>query len=430
MAPPLHRRLAWGLALGGLFFLVYGPVNYLTASLSGVPSLHLPWEWMIPFVPEMILPYLSIDLLFVVSFLMARSDRELRRHALRVATAILLSGALFLLFPLRFGFERPPVEGWTAPLVALLGLDLPFNQCPSLHVSLALILWPPIRNGVRRMADGPGHRLLAGWFLLIGASPLLVYQHHLIDILGGLLAGALILYAVPLEEGPRLPVNGDTRRRAALYLLPAVLLTALAALLGGWALTLLAPALSLALVGAAYATGRADYLSKRDGRHCAVIRALFAPYLLLQRLTWHHYRRRGPAWAEVAPGLYLGRRLTAGEARALRRRGVRSVLDLSPELAESGGWAGADYHHVPWPDLVPPGPSQLSPALRFIERRLPHGGVYIHCTLGFSRSAAVALAWLAGRGLPLDEALARLRALRRVVLPESWQQALKEYANG
>ena len=426
MAPPLHHRLAWGLALGGLFFLVYGPVNVLSAGLTGVPSLHLPWERAIPFVPEMILPYLSIDLLFVVSFLMARSDLELRRHALRVATAILLSGALFLLFPMRFGFERPTVEGWSAPLVALLGLDLPFNQCPSLHISLALILWPMIR----RTASGVGHRLLAGWFLLIGASPLLVYQHHLIDILGGLLVGALILHAVPLEEGPRLPVNGATRRRAILYLLPAALLAAVAALLGGWTLTLLAPALSFTLVGAAYATGRADYLSKRHGRHCAVIRALFAPYLLIQRLTWHHYRRTGPAWAEVAPGLFLGRRLTADEARELRERGVRSVLDLSPELAETHGWAGADYHHVPWPDLAPPGPCQLGPALDYIERRLPRGGVYIHCTLGFSRSAAVVLAWLVGYGLQFDEALVRLRTLRRVVMPENWLQAVEEYANG
>jgi hypothetical protein len=48
----------------------------------------------------------------------------------------------FLAFPLRFAFARPHVDGLNGLLfTTLMSFDKPFNQAPSLHMSLLLILW-------------------------------------------------------------------------------------------------------------------------------------------------------------------------------------------------------------------------------------------------------------------------------------------------
>ena len=60
-------------------------------------------------------------------------------------------------------------------------LDLPFNECPSLHITLAVILLDIFyrhTKGILRWG-------IVAWFVLIMLSPLLTYQHHTIDILGG-----------------------------------------------------------------------------------------------------------------------------------------------------------------------------------------------------------------------------------------------------
>ena len=66
-----------------------------------------PWERYIPFVPLMILPYMSIDLFFVAApFLCQRRD-ELRTLSRRIIFAILVAGAFFLVMPLKMGIARP-----------------------------------------------------------------------------------------------------------------------------------------------------------------------------------------------------------------------------------------------------------------------------------------------------------------------------------
>ena len=44
--------------------------------------------------------------------------------------------------PLQFSFPRPEIVGWPTALFDVLSLDQPYNQFPSLHVSLGVIAWP------------------------------------------------------------------------------------------------------------------------------------------------------------------------------------------------------------------------------------------------------------------------------------------------
>ena len=89
-----------GLSL--LFLFVYGGCLWITVQRSDVGVFYFEWERAIPFVPFMILPYLSIDLFFVLAPFLFPNERELKLYARRVAMAILPAGIGFLLWPLRF----------------------------------------------------------------------------------------------------------------------------------------------------------------------------------------------------------------------------------------------------------------------------------------------------------------------------------------
>jgi membrane-associated phospholipid phosphatase len=139
---------------------------------------------------------MSIDLFFVAAPFLSRTDRELSILAKRIATAIIVAGVCFLLFPLRFAFPRPHADGWLGAIFDWFhGMDAPYNLLPSLHAALMLILadvyLQHTRNGLRVA--------IFIWFALIALSPVLTYQHHLIDIAGGLALGLLcfLLFSQP-----------------------------------------------------------------------------------------------------------------------------------------------------------------------------------------------------------------------------------------
>jgi len=96
--------------LSVLFLVVYSGCNWITGQRSHVGSFYFQWEHAIPFVPLMILPYMSIDLFFIAAPFLCRTEEELRTFSRRVIAAILIAGLCFLLFPLRFAFPAPSRE--------------------------------------------------------------------------------------------------------------------------------------------------------------------------------------------------------------------------------------------------------------------------------------------------------------------------------
>lgn len=177
----LHPAIV-SVALSILFLIVYGGCNWITARRANVGTFFFWWEITIPFVPFFILPYMSIDLFFVAAPFLCRTDRELSLFTKRTATAIIVAGVCFLLVPLRFAFPRPQAEGWLGGIFNWFrGMDAPFNQLPSLHAALMLILLDIYLRHTRGMVRAA----VIVWFMLIALSPLLTYQHHVIDIAGG-----------------------------------------------------------------------------------------------------------------------------------------------------------------------------------------------------------------------------------------------------
>src|ERR1700719_3589221 len=106
------KALAVSVGLSILFLIVYGGCNWITARRANVGTVYFECERSIPFTPFFILPYMSIDLFFVAAPFLCRTERELSILAKRIATAIMVAGACFLTFPLRFAFPRPHARGW------------------------------------------------------------------------------------------------------------------------------------------------------------------------------------------------------------------------------------------------------------------------------------------------------------------------------
>jgi membrane-associated phospholipid phosphatase len=184
-------------ALSLLWLVVYGGCSWITAHRSDVGTWYYSWERFIPFVPLMIIPYMSINLFFVCGAFLCQSPNELRVLAWRITFAILVAGGCFLLIPLRFAAVRPQPSDWTGAIFRFLHfLDQPYNLLPSLHIAFRTILadlYAKHTKGVIRLASHV-------WFVLIGFSTLLTCQHHFVDIVGGFVLAAICFYLVRYEN--------------------------------------------------------------------------------------------------------------------------------------------------------------------------------------------------------------------------------------
>jgi membrane-associated phospholipid phosphatase len=165
----------------------------VTARRHDVRVFFFAWERAIPFVPLMILPYMSIDFFFVAAPFLFSRERQLRAFVTRVAAAIIFAGVCFLVVPLRFAFPRPQAAGWLGALFDWFrGMDAPYNLFPSLHAALLLFLF----DAYARRLRGWTRAAVMVWFVLIALSPVLTHQHHVIDILGGFALAAVCFLVI------------------------------------------------------------------------------------------------------------------------------------------------------------------------------------------------------------------------------------------
>ena len=326
---PWGRALAWLAFLGPFFFASYGLATWVTAQRLNVGAIVFDWERAIPFLPWTIVPYWSIDFLFACSLFTCTDRHELDMHGMRLFTAQVIAVCCFLLFPLTFTFHRPVVDGafgWLFQALALF--DKPFNQAPSLHVALLVIVWAQY---ARKVTGTAWRALLHAWFALIGVSILTTWQHHFIDVPTGALLGFLCMWLWPQDEPSpiasiELSSDTDRRRLAVRYALGALGAAAVGFGLGGAGLWLLWVSVALSLVAINYALVGPVGFQKRDGRLSPAAAVLFAPYLAAASVNvWLRTRRRA-ASAPVADGVWIGRLLRRSE---LERGGFDAVSRAS-----------------------------------------------------------------------------------------------------
>jgi hypothetical protein len=392
------RAALWLAFLAPFFYLTYGFANWLASRRDDVGSIVFSWERHIPFIAWTIVPYWSINLFYGLSLLLNDTRRGVDRLAGRYLTAQIIAVACFIVFPLTATFVRPETTGLPGFLFAVLGgFDKPFNQAPSLHIALLVIIWDHWRHRLGGLAA----IVWDVWCLLIGASVLTTWQHHFIDIPTGAFLGFFALWLFPRDgelpfTGARLTTDPRARRLASFYALGAALALA-GAIVGAFSsavwLILLWPALALAIVAFGYsAAGPRVFQKARDGRVSLASRVLLLPYRLGARLNVWAWTRRLASQVTVADGVSFGRFPTADEANSFG-----ALIDLAAEFEKPRG-VTSPWISLPMVDLLVAPQAARAEAVELLEQARRNGTVLVCCALGFQRSAGVAAAWLVSTG--------------------------------
>ena len=170
-----------------LFFII----GYKWAERGHIPeeSLHftIPFDLWLPRVPEFIVFYiLGYLAVFILCFSMRDTHKYHAASSVFIVTLI-TSFMVFKFMPVYYHKELIPGGNFFERMLYVQQkLDVPFNNFPSLHVSL---------NGFAALIFAeklPKFKwLFAVLFVLIASSTLFVKQHMLADVVGGIVVAGL-----------------------------------------------------------------------------------------------------------------------------------------------------------------------------------------------------------------------------------------------
>jgi hypothetical protein len=384
----------WLLVLAPLFFLLYGWANEYAALLpkASVGEIVYDWEKHIPFLPSTILPYWSIDLLYGLSLFLPMTKFAQRQHAMRLLVATPVAVLFFCLFPLTFSTLKPECFGvWKSLFDALMGFDKPFNQSPSLHIILLVILWRIYLPHFNKT----GKVLWNIWCFLIGISVLTTFQHHFIDIPAGFLTGLIICYLFPLSKDHYWKWGEMKSKRLAIlysatagvFFILAFLCTIVIALIFIWI------GVSLLFVGLGYfGLGAVIFQKKENGTFTFAANILFFPYRWMSRLIRHLFFKSYQTPQKITDKLYLGAFWMA------KSDDYHAVFDVCSEYKKAENKA-VNYTSYPLIDLATPTVEELRLGVEKLDELIQNNNtVFIHCALGMSRSATLVFAWLLHSG--------------------------------
>ncbi len=173
----------------------YGTRLFTGGSLADNLNITLALDRAIPFVPEAIVIYVGAFISWIVGFfVIARDSRDICYEVFSgEMMAKIISTVIFLVMPTVMVRPEVPDGGffhWVTKLI--YAMDTPDNLFPSLH---CLESWVVFRGAMRCRRVGNGYRIsMFVIALLVFASTLLVKQHVILDVAGGVLVGELGLW--------------------------------------------------------------------------------------------------------------------------------------------------------------------------------------------------------------------------------------------
>ncbi len=217
------RRGVFGVGWKGAAICVaLGVADYVTSLGYDVLNhgpyrlfLRSPIDQALPVVPFFVVPYVSLQPAIygsLVIFLLFRA-RIFQSAVLSMILTFLVSYAFFAF--VQTYVERPVLTGgdvFTRMIRDVYSGDHPFNDFPSLHVSTSAIIAIHWWRFSRRV--GP---VAAIWAALVAMSTVLVRQHYLADVAGGLILafGTSWFFLRWIDREPRGAQAIPTSQRAA-----------------------------------------------------------------------------------------------------------------------------------------------------------------------------------------------------------------------
>lgn len=365
-----------------VFYTGYYSAAFYTSGLNTVNSIVFDFEERIPFIPWMIIPYMSSGIIFVLVFYIPRDWEKLWLLFKRINFITIASIIIFLMFPLKFSYTKPIVENQMLSIFFnLLGsIDNNYNQLPSLHVSYAIIFWIVFKENVQSK-----FRYLYGiWLLFMALGTLTVYQHHFIDIPAAFLLIVTTLYIFKGTE--------DIKRvnvKLVYYLISIVSFT-IAMIINGYWLLLLYPSLCFYLVGQAYADNNPHFLKDDNGEISFIKRVLYLPYLLIIYFMWRCFRENTNYFNKtIIKNIYVGSRLGINQLFVDYKKLI--IVDLSAELIELRKLKEySQYYCYPILDICEIDKEYIifirNKIIKLYKEMDEDKIIYIHCTMGYSRS--------------------------------------------
>jgi len=192
-----HLRFAWleTTLVAAWFAFVYMGANWVVTQRATRVRIHFDVELKLPLFPAFTVFYMSIYALLIAVPFILRTRREIKTLAFAQTIAIFVAGISFLLIPARLAF--PPATDaelgmWRALFRFADRMNLDYNLVPSLHVALSFVCiewFAPHGNAV-------GKALLRTWGALIAVSTWLTHQHHLVDVVTGLVLALVVVTLV------------------------------------------------------------------------------------------------------------------------------------------------------------------------------------------------------------------------------------------
>jgi membrane-associated phospholipid phosphatase len=179
-----------------LWLAQYFLINRSTPHKTDFKNWALAFESAIPFMPQMVFPYLSVYIFVLLPFLLVAETSLYFYSALAYAIVTLIGSGIHITFPSRV----TRVEDFNPHGISLKtlrwyqNLCKPYDNFPSTHVAFSILV-----VGIAYLSSGLTLALIfAFWALLIALSTLLTKQHYLLDILSGFVLGASALSVILL----------------------------------------------------------------------------------------------------------------------------------------------------------------------------------------------------------------------------------------
>ncbi len=423
-----QQKGIWLISLAIFFYATYNAANYITiwrAKTEIIPHIMFQWEHSIPLIPWTIIPYWTENLFYGLAILLTINFQQLNTLGKRLLTTQIICVIGFLSFPLQQIniLSRPEIGGFFGWWFdSLMKFDHPYNQAPSLHIALLVVLWSFYSERLSKK----WHWLINIWSILIGASVLTTWQHHFIDIPSGILAGALAIWCFPSHQSSPLSITKYAKnwRWFSVYLISALVVFFIAMIEKSIWLWLLYPAFSLFIVALNYGVfGKNGFPKQSNGKYELSQWILFLPYILIARVNSYLWTRKINPYDEVLPNLYIGSIPSA----ASKIESFESVVDCCTEIPFDGCHINHYYPNFLL-DMTPLSLAECQQSADIINIALSNGKTLVFCALGYSRSATSIVAYLIiHQKYSLDEAINLLqKAHPHIVINDQQIKILKE----
>ena len=123
----------------------------------------------------------------ILPALLIKDEKTFQRAIIVYLAVLTISFFCFLAYPVRVNRPSPDQAGFLRPVFAVLqSVDGPYNGLPSLQVSMAFVA------AIAGLRASKRYVWLIGWAIAIAASALLIKQHVLVDVLGGMILAVTV----------------------------------------------------------------------------------------------------------------------------------------------------------------------------------------------------------------------------------------------